>query len=181
MPLNGTIGYFVTCDLQYPKDIHHRTRHVPLALEVLEIKEDMLPNYFKRINGTKNISRNPNVTNPDSFKGCSKLIATFYDKKEYIVHFTALQLYIRYGLIITKIHSVIQFTQSPIFRDYIDYNSKRRQAKNDFEKDFYKQKNNSLFGKSLENMRNRHDFALCNSPKAMLKATNHQRFIKAKN
>ena len=45
------------------------------------------------------------------------------------------------GLIITKIHSVIQFTQSPIFRDYIDYNSKRRQeAKNDFEKDFYKQK-----------------------------------------
>ena len=144
MPLNGTIGYFVTCDLQYPKDIHHRTRHVPLALEVLEIKEDMLPNYFKRINGTKNISRNPNVTNPDSFKGCSKLMATCYDKKEYVVHFTALQLYIRYGLIITKIHSVIQFTQSPIFRDYIDYNSKRRQAKNDFEKDFYKQKNNSL-------------------------------------
>ena len=40
-------------------------------------------------------------------------------------------------------------------------------------------KNNSLFGKRFENMRNRHDFALCNSPKALLKVTSHNRFIKA--
>ena len=55
VPLDGTIGYFVTCDLQNPKEIHHKTRHLPLALEVLEIKEDMLPNYFKRNNCTKNL------------------------------------------------------------------------------------------------------------------------------
>jgi hypothetical protein len=181
VPLDGSIGYFVICDLHYPVELHHKTRDFPLALEVLEIKEDMLPDYFKRINGIKNLQRNPNLINPSStFKSCSKLLATCYDKKEYVVHFTALQLYVRYGLIITKIHRVIQFNQTPIFRDYIDYNSQRRQdANNDFEKDFYKQKNNSLFGKSLENMRNRHDFALCNSPKALMKATSNHRFIKA--
>src|SRR5271156_4776195 len=107
-------------------------------------------------------------------------MATCYDKKEYDVHFTALQFYIRNGLIISKIHNVIKFTQRPIFRDYIDYNSRRRQeAKNDFEKDIYKQKNNSLFGKSLENMQNRSDFLLCNSPKAHIKAVSQHRFIRA--
>ena len=99
-------------------------------------------------------------------------MATCYDKKNYVVHFIALQFYLKMGLKIIKIHRVIKFTQEPLFRDYIDYNSKRRQeAKNDFEKDFYKQKNNSLYGKSLENMRNRQDFKLCNSPKSFLNAT----------
>src|SRR5271156_1255278 len=166
IPLDGDIGYFVTCDLKYPREIHCKTANFPLAMEVLEIEEDMLPEYFKSVNAAKNLARNPNIDNPDRYKACTKLMATCYDKKEYVAHFTALQFHIRNGLIISKIHNVIKFTQRPIIRDYIDYNSRRRQeAKNDFEKDFYKQKNNSLFWKSLENMRNRSDFLLCNSPK----------------
>src|SRR5271156_5792447 len=114
-------------------------------MEVLEIEEDMLPEYFKSVNAAKNLARNPNIDNPDTYKACTKLMATCYNKKEYVVHFTALQFYIRNGLKITKIYNVIKFAQRPIFRDFIDYNSRRRQeAKNDFEKDFYKQKNYSL-------------------------------------
>ena len=127
------------------------------------------------------MGRNPNATpeNANIYKSTTKLMATCYDKKEYVVHFTALQFYVKMGLQISKIHRVIKFTQEPLFRDYIDYNSSRRQAaKNEFEKDFYKQKNNSLYGKSLENMRNRQDFKLCNSPKSLLKATSQHRFMK---
>src|SRR5271156_6175136 len=180
IPLDGDIGYFVTCDLKYPHEIHCKTANFPLAMEVLEIEEDMLPKYFKSVNAAKNLARNPNIVNLDRYKACTKLMATCYDKKEYVVHFTSLQFYIRNGLIISKIHNVIEFTQRPIFSDHIDYNSRRRQeAKNDFEKDFYKQKNNSLFGKSLENMRNRSNFVLCNSPKALIKAASKHRFIRA--
>ena len=152
-----------------------------MVVEVLEIKEDMLPNYFKEMNKRKNMGRNCNMEPEEAmqYKSATKVMATCYDKKEYVVHFRALQFYLKMGLQITKIHRVIQFTQAPIFRDYIDYNSKRRQeAQNEFEKDFYKQKNNSLYGKSLENMRNRQDFKLCNSPKAFLNATSDHRFMK---
>ena len=79
------------------------------------------------------------------------------------MHFVALQCYLKYGLEIEGIHRVIQFKQAPIFRDFIDYNTERRTvAQNDFEKDFYKAKNCCLFGKSLENKRNRCEIQLCN-------------------
>jgi hypothetical protein len=176
--LDGDTGYFVVCDLHYPANIHNKTKNLPLALELMEITEDMLPQYFKNVNTKKNADRNPNAQNPEKYKPSTKLLATCYDKKEYVVHFAALQLYINYGLQITKIHRVISFYQTPIFRDYIDYNSNRRkECQNEFEKDFYKQKNNSLFGKSLENKRNRCDYHLCNNPKALLKATSQNRFI----
>ena len=171
----------MVCDLFYPPEIHNKTKDLPLAVEVLQIKEDMLPNYFKEMNKRKNMGRNCNMEPEKAmqYTSTTKLMATCYDKKEYVVHFRALQFYLKMGLQITKIHRVIQFTQAPIFRDYIDYNSKRRQeAQNEFEKDFYKQKNNSLYGKSLENMRNRQDFELCNSPKAFLNATSDHRFMK---
>ena len=178
--LDGDTGYFVVCDLHYPADIHNKTKNLPLALEVMEITEDMLPEYSKNINTRKNLNRYPTAQNPDKYKPSTKLLATCYDKKEYVVHFTALQLYINYGLQITKIHRVISFFQTPVFRDYIDYNSNRRkESMNEFEKDFYKQKNNSLFGKSLENKRNRCDYHLCNNPKSLLKATSQHRFINA--
>ena len=53
IPLNGDIGYFVTCDLKYPYEIHCKTANFPLAMEVFEIEEDMLPEYFKSVNAAK--------------------------------------------------------------------------------------------------------------------------------
>ena len=82
-------------------------------------------------------------------KKCIKLLCNLYDKEEYFVHIRALKQALNHGLILKKVHRVIQFNQEP----YIDMNAKlRTELKNGFEKDFFKLMNNSVFGKRMENI-----------------------------
>jgi len=77
------------------------------------------------------------------------------DKKNYVCHITNLQYYLKKGIKLTKIHRVIEFTHEAFLKSYIDNNTKnRKSAKNEFEKDFWKLANNSVYGKTLENVRN---------------------------
>ena len=58
------------------------------------------------------------------------------------------------GYEITKIHKVIEFKQSQWLMPYIDMNTTYRQQKgiSKFLKDFYKLLNNSIYGKTNENV-----------------------------
>ena len=93
---------------------------------------------------------------PDKKKKTVRLAPNLYDKKKYVVHGRNLKFYVEMGMIIKKIHRVLTFKQSKWLKDYIDFNTQMRaMATSGFEKDFYKLKNNSVFGKTQENLRNR--------------------------
>ena len=123
-------------DLEYPKNLHDLHNDYPLAPEQIMVNK------------------------------VSKLIPNLGDKKKYVLHYENLKQYLKLGLKLTHIHRGIKFKESPWLEKYISLNTKlRTEAKNEFEKDFFKLMNNSVFGKTMENIRNRVDVKLVNNKK----------------
>ena len=88
-----------------------------------------------------------------------KLICSIEDKEKYVMR--ALKQTLNHGLKLKKVHKVIQFNQREWLKPYIDMKTKlRKEEKNDFEKDFSKLMNNSVFGKTMENVRKHRDIKL---------------------
>ena len=164
-------GIILEVDLEYPEKLHDLHNDYPLAPEKVKVTDNMLSNYCKKIADKYNISTGL----------VYKLIPTLSKKEKYVLHYRNLQLYIDLGLKLTKIHRVLEFDQSPWLKQYIDYNTeKRKNAINDFEKDFFKLMNNSVFGKTMENIRKRVDVRLVTDEKKLLKLTSKPTYVSSK-
>lgn len=99
---------------------------------------------------------------PPGSKTC-KLIPNLYDKYNYTIHYIHLKTCLKHGLKLKKIHRAIKFNQGPYLKQYIDLNTELRQkAKSQFEQDFFKLLNNSIFGKTLEDTEKRLNVKLVN-------------------
>ena len=134
-------------DLEYPEELHDLHNEYPLAPESL------------------------NVGNVD------KLIPNLMNKERYVLHRDNLLLYESLGIKIKKIHRGITFVESPWLKEYIDLNTGlRAKATNTFEKDFFKLMNNSVFGKTMENIRNRVDIRLITNEKEAKKLISKPNF-----
>ena len=121
-------GYILEVNVEYPKNLHDLHSGLPF-----------LPQRTK-------------------MNKVNKLVSNLYDKKNYVVQKRDLKQALNHGLILKEVHKVIQFTQKACLKEYIDVNTKlRREAKNDFEEDFFELMNNSVFGKTLKNVRNKRD------------------------
>ena len=164
-------GLILEVDLDYPNELHDLHNDYPLAPEKVKVTDNMLSNYCKKIADKYNISTGL----------VYKLIPTLSKKEKYVLHYRNLQLYTNLGLKVSKVHRVLEFDQSPWLKQYIDYNTeKRKNAKNDFEKDFFKLMNNSVFGKTMENIRKRVDVRLVTDEKKLLKLTSKPTYVSSK-
>ena len=93
-----------------------------------------------------------------------KLVLNLRDKDRYVLHYRNQQLCKSLGMRLTKVHRALRFDQSPWMEPYIRMNTElRKKAASDFEKDLYKLMNNSVFGKTMENLRKRVDVKLVRS------------------
>ena len=96
----------------------------------------------------------------------NKLVCNIYEKENYVVHISVLKQAINHGLILKKVHRIIQFNQEAWLKPYIDMNTKlRTEAKNGFEKDFFNLMNNTVFGKTMENVKNHRNIKLVTTDK----------------
>lgn len=167
--LDSDIGYLLEVDLHYPEHLHDSTSDLPFAPEKSKLSQQNFTQFqsdqYKQAYGDMR------------YPGYEKLLLTVWDKENYIVHARLLQFYLQQGMVLRKIHGGIKFTQSSFLKPYISFNSRMRQeATNNFEKDYYKLKNNSLYGKMVENVRRRMNFRLCNTPEQVEKLSSAPRF-----
>ena len=133
---NDIKGYILEADVKYPKRLHELYSDLPFLSERMEVNK------------------------------CKKLVCNLFNKKKYVAHINTLKQALNHGLKFKKIHRAIEFNQKEWLKPYIDMNTElRKLAKNDFEKDLFKLMNNSVFGKTMENIRKHRDIKLVTTEK----------------
>ena len=164
------IGYILEVDLDYPKELHDLHKDYPLAPEIMSINENMLSKVQKDIHKYF-------YGKDASDEKTNKLVLNVMDKKKYVLHISALKFYLQHGLRLKKVHRAISFKQANFLKPFIEFNTeKRKNANNDFEADLFKLMNNSVYGKTMENVRKHGDFEIVNTPERFQKLVNKPLF-----
>ena len=141
-------GYILEVDLEYPKELHEMHNYYPLAHNMLSQCLKIVHKYVLKVGGVK------------------KLVPNLGKKSNYIVLYMNLKLYLSLGMKLIKIHKISKFKQAPWKKKYIDFNTQnRKKAGSEFEKTLLKLMNNSIYGKTVENLRKRLNVKLVNNSK----------------
>ena len=133
---DGDIDYFLEKAIEYPRELHDLHNDLPFLPEKTEINK------------------------------CNKLACHLYDKKNYVVHVMSLNQTLKHGLKLKKVQKEISFYQEAWLKEYIDMNTElRKQAKNNWETNFFKLMNNAIFRKTAQNVIKCRDIELATTDK----------------
>ena len=122
---------YIVVDIEYPKTLHMLHSDLPFLPDRMKVNE------------------------------VKKLVCNVTDKENYSIHIVALKQALNHGLKLIRVHSVISFRQEAWLKLYIGLNTElRKNAKNEFEKDFYKLEINFIYGKNVQNDRKHRDIKL---------------------
>ena len=152
MTEDSLIGFILEVDLEYPEELHEDHQDYPLAPTKESVPQDWLSPYQTNL---LEQMKNQDIARRSIGK-TKKLLQTLHDKSNYTIHYKLLQLFVRLGLKVKKVHRVLKFGQEAWLEPYITLNTtKRQQARNKFEEDLYKLLNNCAYGKACESKRKR--------------------------
>ena len=133
---DSNTGYFLEVDVVHPKTLFNSNKDLTFLPERKKVEK------------------------------VEKIICSIEDQEKYVIHIKALKQAFNHGLKLKEVHRVIQFNQKAWLKPYIDMNTKyRTKAENDFKKNFFKLMNNSVFGKTMRNVRNHRVIKLVTSDK----------------
>ena len=145
------VGCILEVDLEYPRELHDLHNDFPLAPEILKLGD------------------------------CKKLTQNLRDKKEMVLHGRNLKQVLSLGMKLKSINRGISFSEKPFMKCYIDKNTElRAKGKTKFEKEFFKLMNNSVFGKTMENLRKRVSIELVKDADRAEKLTMKPNFVDLK-
>ena len=160
-PDDGERGCLLEVDIHCPSELHDFFKDYPPAPEKMEITFDMLSSRQRELLIAFTDS-------PEAWTSVPKLVPSLDSKTKYVVHYRALKLYLQLGMKVTKVHRIVSFDQRPWLREYIDFNTAQRAAtSSNFLKNLFKLMNNSIFGKTMENVRNRRQIEFAHTAKRL--------------
>ena len=139
-----------------------------MAPEKIKLKDELLSSYCLEIKNKYDIKSGD----------INKLVPNLMSKKNYVVHYRNLKYYISQGLILKKVHKILEFKQSAWMKPYIDFNTqKRKEATNEADKNQFKLLNNAVYGKTMENTRKRIKIRIIKNEKDLKKYTARPTYI----
>ena len=122
-------------DLEYPEELHEMHNAYPLAPETTQVPDEWYSPYQKGIASELGLSKDRT----------EKLLLTLREKKNYVLHYQNLQLYLRLGMRLKKVHNVLAFDQKDWMEPYTRLNTElKKKATSDFEKNFLKLMNRTI-------------------------------------
>ena len=167
IPADSDTGYILVCDLECPEDKHDKFDAFPLCPENITVGVDNVSPYTRELAAACNMN----------LRASKKLCLTLSPKKNYAVHYLTLQSYLRHGMVLSHIHKVISFRQSLWLQEFMKFTTeKRRNATNEFDNMLYKSVACNVFGKSIENVKQRINVKIVTSAQKLRRLVNKPSF-----
>lgn len=136
-------GYFIECDIECDKKDFDKFNDLPLfPTQRVGEYSPYMKEFAKKYDLADMLNENDKT---------EKLICDLLPKNHYVVHYSMLQLGLKLGYRVTKIHNIIKFKQAPFIFEYVNQLSElRAKSKTAVLKNLFKLLANSIYGKFVE-------------------------------